>query len=70
MKKVLFMLVIFIAGADAFAYNVKDITKCSKGDSFACNRIGVLYEAGKIIKKNLTKAKQYYRKSCQLEVVI
>jgi len=67
MKKVLFMLAIFIAGADASGYNVKDITKCSKGDSFACNSIGLLYESGKEVKKNLSKAKKYYEKSCQLE---
>ena len=68
MKNVLLlMLVILIAEAEASGYNVKDITKCSKGDSFACNRIGTLYEYGKVVKKNLSKAKQYYKKSCQLE---
>lgn len=67
MKKVLFTLVILMSGAEASGHNVKNIIACSKGDSHACNRIGALYESGKEVKKNLSKAKQYYEKSCQLE---
>ncbi len=67
MKKVLFTLVMLIAVVEASGYNVKDISECSKGNSVACNRIGDLYESGMVVKKNITKAKQYYQKSCQLK---
>jgi TPR repeat protein len=67
MKKVLFILVIFIAQLQALTYNIKDINACSKGDSLACNRIGILYESGDSVKKNHQKAKRYYKKSCEFK---
>ncbi len=56
-----------IAGVQASGFSIEDISECSKGDALACNRIGVLYESGTAVKKNLTKAKKYYQKSCQLK---
>lgn len=68
MKNLLFMLAMLMTGVEASGYNIKDISACSKGDSLACNRIGILYESGNTVKKNLTKAKQYHKKSCQLKL--
>ncbi len=68
MKKILLILVVFISAIEASGYNVKDISECSKGNSLSCNRIGNLYESGTIVKQNLTKAKRYYQKSCQLKL--
>ena len=65
MKKILLVLVICIVQLQALTYSIKDIKACSKGDSLACNRIGILYESGHGVKQNHLKAKQYYKKSCE-----
>lgn len=64
-EKILLILVLFIVQLQSSTYNIKDISACSKGDSVACNRIGILYESGSSVKKNYPKAKQYYKKSCE-----
>jgi len=58
---------ICIAGLQASTYDIKDIKACRNGDSLACNRIGILYQSGNIVKKNYLKAKQYYKKSCEFK---
>lgn len=67
MKKFIFIFAVLILELQALSYNIKDISACSKGDSIACKRIGIHYESGNIIKKNLQKAKRYYKKSCKLK---
>ena len=66
MKKIVLIFIIFIAELAASPYSIQDICACSKGDPSACNRIAILYESGNGVKKNFPKAKQYYKKSCEL----
>ncbi|BAF71571.1 tetratricopeptide repeat protein [Sulfurovum sp. NBC37-1] len=68
MKNIFFIIAILIGGREASASGLKNIIKCSKGDSHACIQVGQLFEYGEGVKQNLAKAKQYYKKSCQLQL--
>jgi len=45
---------------------IKLINKaCNSGNSLACYNLALLYESGQDVKPDLTKAKKYYKKSCE-----
>lgn len=40
---------------------------CKKGKDDDCMRLGVMYELGEGVEKNLIKAKKFYKKACALD---
>jgi len=65
MKKILLLL--FITIFQLYAYSIKDVLSCSKGDPLACDHVGQMFQYGYNTKENPEKAKQYYEKSCNLK---
>ncbi|GAA8931168.1 hypothetical protein SLK237_01110 [Helicobacter pylori] len=39
---------------------------CELNNSFGCSALGMLYEYGQGVEKDLTKATQFYSKACKL----
>ncbi|MWV62663.1 hypothetical protein DCO58_02965 [Helicobacter saguini] len=51
----------------AFEYNTND---CENGDMNACVGLGSAFESGEVVKKDLQKAKELYKKSCDNKLAL